>query len=171
VADTARVVLVYGVLPLWIASGLADWACHRRTGIARTSGLPENLFHWVLFAQMGLPVAAVLLLEVNAAVLALVVAGFLLHEATVYLELRYAVPRREVRPAEQMVHSLMEVLPLALLGVLVVGYGVAPGGLQWKAQPWPVGEVLGLAIAVFLCNVLPLAEESWRCAKRMSLRT
>ena len=37
--DAARWLLMYGVMPLWIVAGLADWWCHRRTGIERTSGL------------------------------------------------------------------------------------------------------------------------------------
>jgi hypothetical protein len=167
--DIARLVVVWAILPLWIAAGVADWACHRRTAIERTSGSAENAFHWALFGQMGLAVVAVALLEITAGVLAIVVLLWLAHEATTWIELRYTVPLREVRPFEQMVHSLMEILPLAMLAALAVGHwdALAAGdfGLRPKRQPWPATDflVIGAAVAVF--NVLPLAEEMMRCRR------
>ena len=143
--DGARLLLMGGVVPLWILAGLADWWCHRRTAIERTSGLRENLFHWLLFAEAGMALGAVAVLEVNAALLLLVSAAFLLHEVTTFIELRYTVPRREVAPLEQMVHSFMEILPLFLLGLLAV------------------------AGAVLHFNVLPLAEEALRCWRARGL--
>ena len=169
-ADAARFVLMYAMLPLWIAAGLADWACHRRAGIEHTAGLRENLFHWLLFAQIGVGMAAVALFEVNGAVLLIVLAAFLVHEATAYVELRYAVSMRRVEPFEQMVHSFLELLPLASLGLLAViylGQSPVPGRfelvLEWKREPWPPGYLVGAMAAVTVFNVLPLAEEAWRC--------
>lgn len=165
---------MYGVVPLWIAAGLLDWACHRRTGIERTSGLPENLFHWVLLAEGGVALVAAALLEANAAALLLVAAAFLAHELTTYVELRYTAPRREIRPFEQMVHSFMEVLPLLLLALLaviawehLVAQASAPDlRLRWKEAPWPAGYLLATAAAVLLLNVLPMAQETWRCLRQ-----
>ena len=34
-------ILLYGVLPLWVAAGFADYLCHRRTRIEATSGIVE----------------------------------------------------------------------------------------------------------------------------------
>ena len=73
--DGARLLLMGGVMPLWILAGLADWWCHRRTAIERTSGLRENLFHWLLFAEAGVALGAVAVLDVNAALLLLVAAA------------------------------------------------------------------------------------------------
>jgi hypothetical protein len=171
-ADAAQDILMYAVFPLWVAAGLADWACHRRAAIEHTAGLRENLLHWLLFAELGLPMVAAALFEVNAAVLAIVCGGFLLHEATVLAELRYAVSMRRVEPVEQMVHSFMEVLPLAALALLAVMYGsrVPAAGtepqafaLLWKREPWPAAYLVGALAAVTVFNVLPLAEEAWRC--------
>jgi hypothetical protein len=174
--EAADLVLRYGVVPLLVVAGCADWWCHRATRIEATSGLAENVFHWVLLGQIGVALLAAALLEVNAAVLLLVFGAFLAHELTIYIELHYTVPRREVRPGEQMVHSFMEVLPLALLGLLAVlhwdqalallGQRVPDFGLRWKEEPWPAGYLLGVAAAVGLFNVLPLAEESWRCLRQ-----
>ena len=71
------------------------------------------MVHFVLFAQLALAVLAAWWLEINAASLALLMGFFVLHEATVWLELRWVVTKREVTPLEQMVHSFMEILPLA----------------------------------------------------------
>ena len=49
--NSAELVLMAGVIPLWIVAGLADWWCHRRTAIERTGGRIETAFHWVLFTE------------------------------------------------------------------------------------------------------------------------
>lgn len=175
-AEGARLLLMYAVFPLWVAAGLADWACHRRTRIERTSGLPENLFHWALFGQMGLAALAVAWAEINAAVLLLVFAAFLAHELTTYVELRYTVPRRWVGPFEQMVHSFMELLPLVVLALLAViawdqvlalfDLGVPEFELRPKTQPWPDAYLGGAFAAAVVFNVLPMAEETVRCWRR-----
>lgn len=174
-AEAAQLVFMGGVVPLLVLAGLADWACHRRTRIEATSGLTENIYHWLLFGEMGIAIAAVALLEVNAAMLLLVFAAFLAHELTTYLELHYTVPKRAVWPGEQMVHSLQEILPLAGLGLLaahnwdqalaLLGQREPDFGLRWKEQPWPVEYLWGVAGAVFVLNIVPLAEESWRCVR------
>jgi len=157
--DVARLAVMYAVVPLWIAAGLVDWACHRRTAIERTSGWRENAFHWVLLGEGGVALVATALMEPGPALLTIVAGAFLAHELTTYVELRYTAPRRQIRPFEQMVHSFMELLPLALLGLLAVLAAGAP------PQPWPPGYLAGAAVAVLLLNVLPMAEESWRCLR------
>jgi hypothetical protein len=173
--QAAQLVLMVVVIPLWIGMGLVDWWCHRRTRIEDTSGLPENVFHWFLLAEGGLALLATALLEINAAVLLLVFAAFLAHEATTFIELRYTVPLRDVRPFEQMVHSFMELLPLVLLALLAVmkwdqvlalaGEGTPDFDLRPKQEPWPVGYLVWMAGAVTLFNLLPLAEEGLRCLR------
>ena len=168
-AQAAELVLRWGLVPLWILAGLADWWCHRRTRIEATSGWPENAFHWLLFVEAGVGLLAAALLQVNAAVLVLVAGSFLVHELSTWVELRYTVGRREVRPFEQMVHSFMEILPLALIALLAVmtlaGAGAADFGLRVKDPPWPPAYLAGMGAAVLLLNVLPLAEEGWRCLR------
>jgi hypothetical protein len=178
--ETAEMILMVAVIPLWLASGLADWWCHRRTRIERTSGLPENVFHWLLLAEGGLALLAVALLEVNAAVMLLVLAAFLAHEASTYLELRYTVPLREVGPFEQMVHSYMEILPLAILALLamvrwdqveaLIGGGPLDLSLRSKLDPWPPEYLFALGMGALILNLMPLAEESVRCVRDRALR-
>lgn len=175
--EPAAILLAGVVVPLWVLSGLADWACHRATGIERTSGLPENLLHWLMFAEVGVAVTAMALLEINAAVLAIMAASFAVHEFTVAWDLRYTVRRRHVGVPEQMVHSFQEVFPLvalALLAVLawdqalaLIGLGSDPPdwGLRWKEQPLPAWLLTGGAAIVAVCNFLPLAQETWACRR------
>jgi hypothetical protein len=171
--DVPRLLLMYVVYPVWVAAGLADWACHRRTRIERTSGLKENLFHWLLMAEIGVAMLAVALLEVNAAILLLVFASYLAHELTTWIELQYTVPLREMTPTEQMIHSFLEMLPLLSLALLAVQHwgqvlslldeSMPDFGLRWKDEPWPSGYLWAAFGAAALFNGLPLAEESWRC--------
>jgi hypothetical protein len=81
-ADVTQSVLMYFVLPLWLAAGFADWLCHRASNIATTSGAKESLIHLLMFAEMGIPITAAIVLEINALVIAVMIVAFLLHEAT-----------------------------------------------------------------------------------------
>jgi hypothetical protein len=171
--DSAQLLLRSVVFPLWVAFGCADWACHRRTRIEHTSGLKENLFHWLLLAEIGVAMLAVALLEVNAAILLLVFAAFLAHELTTWIELQYTAPLRHVSPTEQMIHSFLEILPLLSLALLCVQQwrqvlslfdeSVPDFGLRLKDGPWPGVYLWSAFAAAALFNGLPIAEESWRC--------
>ena len=175
--EPARLMLMYLVFPVWVAAGFADWACHRRTAIAQTSGLKENLLHLLLFAEMGIAIAAAALLQINAAVLLLALVLLLAHELTVYADLHYSVPRREVGPFEQMVHSFMEILPLASLLLLatlawpqalaLLGLGAEPAdwSLRWKERPLPPAVLAGGLLASLVFNAAPLAQETWACLR------
>lgn len=171
----ARPILMFVVFPLWVAAGLIDWACHRRTRIERTSGLKENLLHLLMTAEVGLGMLAVALLEVNAAVLLIVSPVFVVHELTVYWDLHYTTPLRLVAPFEQMVHSFLEIFPLLSLALLATSnsdqalalFGLGPDAadfsLRLKSEPLPATFLLGGLVAAVLLNALPLLEETWRC--------
>src|SRR5213595_3694277 len=175
--DAAVFLLMYVVYPVWVAAGLADWASHRRTNIALTSGLKENLLHWLMYAEIGVGMVTVAFFEIDAAVLAIVFAVIVLHEATVYWDLDYSTIRRDVGPFEQMVHSFLELLPLASLLLLAViawpqalaivhlGDGVADWSLRVKQQPWPLANIAYALVASVLFNALPLAQETLSCLR------
>jgi hypothetical protein len=164
-------ILAWLVVPLWIAAGFADWLCHRRADIEHTAGAPESLLHLLMFAELGVPLLAVLLLEVNALVFALMAIAFVLHEFTALWDVRYALARRTVAPLEQHVHSFLELLPLMgilLLAVLHPGQVLALFGLgsdaprfelAWKDPPLRAGYIAGVLIAVVLLSALPYLEE------------
>ena len=158
---------MYVVYPLWVAVGFADWDCHRRTRIAVTSGLKENLLHWLMYFEIGIAMLAVAFLEINGGVLAIVLAVFVVHEATVYWDLDYSSLQRDVAPFEQMVHSFLELLPLVSLALLaVIAWPQADDfALRLRAQPLPRTYLLAAAGACVLFNVLPLLQETWSCLR------
>ena len=173
--EAARLILMYLVFPLWVAAGFADWACHRRTGIAQTSGLKENLLHLLMFAEIGAGMLAVALFEVNAAVLLAVLAVFAVHEATVYWDLHYSAPRRHIGPFEQMVHSFLEILPLLSLALLAAAawpQALALAGLGSEAADWTLrakrdplshAYLVGAFLSTLAFNAVPLLQETWSC--------
>ena len=175
--DAAAFILMFIVYPVWVAAGFADWLCHRATHIASTSGLKESLLHWLMFGEIGIAMLAVAFLEVNAAVLLFVCVVFIVHEATVYWDLDYSTVRRDVAPFEQMVHSFLEMLPLASLALLavmawpqaqaVVGAAgdVADWSLRLKAQPLPASYLWTAAAVAGVFNGLPMLEETWSCLR------
>jgi hypothetical protein len=162
--EPAAFMLMYVVYPLWVAAGLLDWACHRRTGIAITSGGKENALHWLMYAEIGLGMLAVAFFEVNAALLAVVFAVFVVHEATVYWDLDYSTLKRDVGPFEQMVHSFLELLPLVSLALLALLADRAEWSLRARGEGWLTRYVLMAAGASVLFNLLPLLQETWSCA-------
>src|SRR3954452_4968366 len=116
--EILRALLMYFILPVWLAAGFADYLCHRAAHIEQTSGWKESALHLLQFAEMALPILAALFLEINAGVLLLMIACLIFHEATAYWDLRYASTKREITPLEQQVHSFLEMLPL--MGLLIV---------------------------------------------------
>ncbi|MEI2417383.1 diguanylate cyclase [Orrella sp. JC864] len=179
--EAAQAILLWFVVPMWLAAGFADWLCHRHTRIEATSGTKESLIHLLMFAQMGVPVLCGLFLQVNAGILALMVAVFLLHEATVMWDLRVANAARPVLPLEQKIHSYLELLPLAALCLLITlhwtqwqalfGMGEpADFGLRLKDRPLPAGYLAAVCMAALLLIVLPFCEETWRCLRHARRR-
>jgi hypothetical protein len=174
-ADVLRTMLMYFVLPLWLAAGFADYLCHRAAHIERTSGWRETLLHLLQFAEMGLPVLAALFLEINAGVILGMIVCLVLHEATAIWDVRYATATREVRPLEQHVHSVLEMLPLTGLLLVVAlhweqftalfGFGEPRFELRLKPDPLPVGYIATMLTLTVLFEVLPYLEElirGWR---------
>jgi hypothetical protein len=54
-SGAAQAVLMYFVLPLWLAAGFADYLCHRAAAIEATSGWKESLLHLIQLGEMGVP--------------------------------------------------------------------------------------------------------------------
>ncbi|CAM3736501.1 Diguanylate cyclase [Bordetella sputigena] len=176
-ADAALRILMYFIMPLWIAAGTADYLCHRRTDIARTAGPKESMLHLLMFTEIGIPLLACLFLEINALVFLVMIVAFVAHEATALWDVGYASSRRHVGPFEQHVHSFLELLPLAagmLLAVLhwpqflaLFGLGQEPArwDLRLKEQPLPGSYVAFVLLAALLLEMLPYMEELLRGLK------
>ena len=71
-----------------------------------------------MFSEVAVPLLAAIFFEINALVIALMIAGFIAHQLTALWDVSFASDNRYVSPIEQQIHSLLEVLPLA--GMLIV---------------------------------------------------
>ena len=170
-AELTQNVLMYFVLPLWLAAGFADYLCHRAAHIERTSGAKESLLHLLQFGEMAVAVLAAMFLEINALVLLVMLACFLLHEVTALWDVHYAVETREVTPVEQHVHSFLEMMPLmglALIAALNWEQFIALFGLGNENARFDVtirqgppswAYVTVVLTLVLLFEVLPYLEE------------
>ena len=174
-SEATRNYMMYVLLPFWFVPGVLDWWWHRQTSIETTSGTQESLIHALMMTEVGLPILMGLLLEINAGVFGLMIGAAVLHEATAFWDVSFAVERRKVLPREQHTHSLLEVIPLAALSFaaclhprqFVALFGAsgekADLGSRLKEPALPgryLASILG-AIAVFIAA--PYAEELTRC--------
>jgi hypothetical protein len=157
--------LGFGVFPLWLAAGGADWLCHRRTHIERTSGPRESLLHLLLFLEIAIPAVLALWLEINALMLALMAAGVLAHMLTSWWDTAFAQPRRYIAPIEQHVHSWLEMLPLFALVMIALLHASQLAELRWQltAREHPVAPAWRWAVLLGLTAGLAfILEEGWR---------
>ena len=171
-AEIVRNLLMYFILPLWLAAGFADYLCHRAAHIEHTSGWRESVLHLLQFAEMAVPVLAALFLEINAGILLLMIAAFIVHQGTAMWDVSYASATRHVAPIEQHVHSVLEMLPLMALVLMAVlhwdqflalfGIGEAQFEVTLKSDPLPVGYIVTMLMLTLLLEVLPYLEELLR---------
>ena len=162
-------ILMYAVLPLWLAAGFADYICHRASHIERTSGWKESVLHLVQFGEMAVPVLAALFLEINSGVILIMMAFLILHQVTAIWDVQYASATREVSPTEQHVHSVLEMLPFTGLLLVIAlhwpafaalfGYGPPDFSFTLKQQPIPIAYVVSMLALTAFFEVLPYAEE------------
>lgn len=172
--DSVQFTLMYLLVPMWVMAGFIDWIFHRRSDIENTAGFKESLIHLLMFAEVGIPLMAAIFLEINALVIGLMTAAFLIHEATALWDVSYAVSKRWVSPGEQHVHSLLEMLPLMamvmvslmhepqLLALFGLGGEPARFDVLLKAEPVPKGYIAGLITGALAFSVIPYLNELWR---------
>jgi len=179
-ADPTALILMYFVLPVWLAAGFADWLCHLASDIQRTSGVKESLIHSLMCIQAAIPLLAAMFLEINATIIGVMIAAYIMHEATAMWDITYATTARRVSPIEQLVHSFLEVIPLMAIGsvislhwsqfLAVFGYGAEPPSfvLAWKSQPLPFWYIAVILTIIVAFEFIPYAEELFRCLRANS---
>lgn len=178
--ETARLLqhlLIYALLPLWLLAGVGDWLCHRWQRIEHSSGLKESLLHLLMIGEIGIGVAAALLLDVSAAVLSLLIACCVAHELTTWWDLSYSASLRRIPVPEQWVHGLQQMLPWTGLAALLVihrdqaaaligaGGAAADWALRWKEPPLPLAFLVGAFAGGLLLALLPFLQEARRCLR------
>jgi hypothetical protein len=164
--------LLYGIVPAWLAFGLADWWCHRRARIELNAGPRESLLHIAQLATVGLPLLAMLFLQVNAAIMLFMMAGLVLHTVAAAADIAYADAVRHIAPREQHVHGALGALPVAATFIVIVLHwqefralwSAAPASfaLALKQPPLPTWYLAAVLAGVGLFGVLPYAEELLR---------
>ena len=179
--DALRATLMYAVVPLWALAGFGDWLCHRWQRLELTAGVGESLLHLLMLALLGPALLAVLLFEVNALLLALLLAAAVAHELVFWCDLFYACARRRIPPVEQWIHGVQFAVPwVGLAGLMllhrdqalagVAGAPLADWSLQLKNAPLPDGYVAGVLVVAVLLVGLPFVEELLRCRRALSER-
>jgi hypothetical protein len=97
-SDPTVLILIYFVLPIWLVAGFADRLCHRASHIESTTGAKESLIHFLMFAEVGVPLLAAMFLDTNALIIGIMIVACVLHEATAMWDVRYASTARTVSP-------------------------------------------------------------------------
>ncbi len=179
-SDPTALILMYFVLPIWLAAGFADWLCHRASHIQDTSGVKESLIHLLMCIQAAIPLLAAMFLEINAMIIAIMIAAYIIHEATAMWDVSYATTARTVSPVEQLVHSFLEVIPLMAMGsaislhwgqfLALFGHGdeVASFVLVWKSNSLPFWYIASIMTTILVFELLPYVEELCRCLRAHS---
>jgi hypothetical protein len=97
------------------------------------------------------------------------IAFLILHEATAIWDVRYASATRVILPAEQHVHSVLEMLPLTRLLLVIAlhwsaftalfGFGTPAFSFTLKQHPLPVPYIVTMLVLTALFEILPYVEE------------
>jgi hypothetical protein len=172
--EATRRALLFFAVPLWLTAGLADWYMHRRTRIEQTAGWRESILHAMMLAEAGVPALLGLFAEVNAGVLLTSYVALLAHQATAIWDVVFTDTRRRILPAEQHIHSFLEVGPMMAVTLLSVlhwdqlralfgGPGAPDFSLRPKQTPLRREYVLSLLVALVTCGAVPYGEELLRC--------
>jgi hypothetical protein len=157
-----------GVLyPIWLIAGAADYLCHRRTDIARTSGTTESWFHVAQFASLAVLMVCAVLLEVTSIVILMMGIAAFAHTLLSYADVSFTVRRRYISPLEQHVHGLLSVVPMIAVGLIVLLHWDAwqvseEAALRLKDQPFGTLEISLLLGSFFLLAGVPILEELLR---------
>jgi hypothetical protein len=175
VENTALRYVLFVMLPLWIVPGVLDWYWHKSTDIEHTAGIEESIIHSLMMTQVGVPIFAGLLFEVNPLLLTTMFGALVVHSATAIWDVAYAVNHREVKTREQHTHSFLEILPLMAVSFMVCLHGPATHRLltgqtraddwklRWKRPRLPFGYLAAMAGVIAVGIALPYGNELWRC--------
>jgi hypothetical protein len=159
--------LLWGLYPAWLLAGACDYLCHRRTDIAHTTGAAESWLHLAQFISLAVVFACAVLLQINAAVYAAMVAFVFMHSVISFVDVSYTDGRRRIPPIEQFAHGLMDVLPLVAVAMLGVEHWreirTGPNAIV-LAGPVSGRHLLTLSSFVLLAGV-PIFEELWRTSR------
>lgn len=111
--------VLYGCLPLWLIMGFVDYVCHRHSKIETSTGINESILHAVMGVQVGVPIFLGLFFKINALVYLIMFSVLILHEIVAHHDVKLAQNSRPISLAEVHAHSFLEVLPFAIVALIV----------------------------------------------------
>ena len=91
--------------PFGLFAGFADYLCHRASRI-ELSGYKESLLHLLVFTEVAIPLLAAIFFEINALIIAPMIAGFVVHQLTALWD-TFASHKLRITPIEEQVHSFL----------------------------------------------------------------
>lgn len=163
-------ILAWLGLLAWLLAGTLDFACHRRTDLPHTSGLPESTLHLLQLGLVGAAIMLGMLFELTTSVVAAMALLVLLHAVVGYLDTHQAYGRRAILPFEQHVHSVLDMAPWIGLGLVVASTWPAAIAGEWRLalrQPaLPAWTWMMVLVPATLLAWLPALLE-WRAAWRV----
>ncbi len=155
--------IAYAAYLAWLLAGLLDFACHRRANLPHTSGLAESVLHMVQLGLIGAGGVLGLAFAPGRALLAVLLAIVLVHAVVGYLDTRTAFGRRTLSPAEQHIHSVLDMAPwIAFACWVASGWpAIAAGGWHVQARTPAIEAGWWAALllpALLLCGVPAVSE-------------
>lgn len=147
---------------IWLLAGALDFHFHRRTDIAHTSSLRESALHGVQLCLIGGGTLAWLLLEHTFALAAVLGAVVVAHAFAGYWDTVSADGVRRISPAEQHIHSILDIAPWLFLTCIF--WQAAP---EWslRLDPQPVHVWLSVLLPALLLTGAPWIHELSRCLR------
>ncbi|SOE47771.1 hypothetical protein SAMN05446927_0239 [Caballeronia arationis] len=115
-----------------------------------------------------------LFFTINAFAICAIAALIVVHEFTVYFHLRYASGQRVITPAEQMVHSVLEMAPVMGFAIVCLAHPDAlvsvihPNAsfsMVPREPPLPLPTVATVFLLCMLFGVAPYAMELAACIR------
>ena len=182
VAAVTKNFLMWFVMPLWLAAGVADWFCHRGSAIEVTTGAKESLIHLAMLTEAAIPVLMGLFLEITSPVLAIMITAFCVHDLTALWDVSYANRLRTVTPIEQHVHDYLATVPLMavsfvsvlhwpqMLALFRIGGRTPDWSITRKKEKLPWGYVASMMTAMLALEWGPYMEELFRGLRAASDR-
>jgi uncharacterized protein YqgC (DUF456 family) len=167
-------IVLYVCLPLWLIMGFLDYYCHRRTGIEKTAGVKESIYHAIMGVQIGIPIFLGLYFQINVMILLLMFVALVFHEWVAHRDVEYARQSRQISMLEIHVHSFLETLPFFTVALLIcinwdafvdliTFQWAGHMGLHLRAQGINSHYIAAYVALLLFIDIIPYIEEFFRC--------
>ena len=166
--------ILYVLLPMWLVMGCLDYWCHRKSRIEFTTGMKESLYHSLMGIQIGIPVFLGLFFKINVLLLLIMFVVLVFHEYVAHHDVKYALNTRDISILETHVHSFLEVLPFAIVALIVcinwnafidlITFDWA-GHMNFVLRDKPLDRMYvgGYVLLMLIADAIPFIEEFLRC--------